>query len=142
MSEGLRSGLRLRLRRAEQRTREQHTRLRALLRDAEAAVRTGEPHEERLRSLRDALAAHFELEESIAFPALHGLEPASGSELEELCSDHHAFLDELAKLADGAPDAARRVLALGRALREHESREERTMARLLARGAGRHGTGL
>jgi hypothetical protein len=126
------TGLRHRLQRARERMKGQHGQLRLLLRDAEAAARAGSELGSRLERLRDNLAAHFEVEESIAFPALHGLAPGALAALERLSSDHRAFLRELAELLAGESDAAARVLALGKAIREHEHGEEALITRLLA----------
>lgn len=129
-------GLRLRLRRALRRTEGQHEQLRALLHDAEAAARDGEDPVAALRLLRDGLRAHFELEEGVSFPALHGLAPSAQSELEHLEREHHGFLGDLAGLLDGECSCDG-VLHFGRALREHEQREERLLASLLGRAVRR-----
>jgi Hemerythrin HHE cation binding domain len=129
---GLRTGLRHRLQRARLRIEGQHQRLRTLLHDAEEAARTGAALNEPLHRLREGLNAHFELEEAVSFPALHGLEPASSRVLAVLQEDHHGFLDELARLLGGEADSAARVLRLGSALRDHERREEELLSRLLA----------
>jgi hypothetical protein len=131
MIDGFRTGLRLRLLRASQRIEGQHQLLRTLLGDAEDAARSSVDLHARLQRLREGLSAHFELEEGTSFPALHGLDAASGPELARLCDDHDGFLAELTRLLDGESDAAPRVLRLGRALRAHERREEGLLARLL-----------
>ena len=131
MIDGLRTGLRHRLRRAMQRTEAQHRHLRSLLCAAEDAARAGAPSEAPVSRLRESLRAHFELEEGIAFPALHGLEPAAQPELVRLIAEHHRVLEELAGLLAGEPDTASRLLRLGVALRDHEQREENLIARLL-----------
>ena len=128
---GLRTGLRHRLRRANQRVQAQHQRLRTLLRDAESAAGEGAPLCECVALLREGLRAHFELEEEVCFPALHGLEPSAQPSLLRLARDHRAFLDELAELLDEPSDAPARVLLLGRALREHEQHEEELFGGLL-----------
>ena len=128
---GLRTGLRLRLRRAKQRVEAQHQALRALLNDAETAARAQKPLWERLELLRDGLRAHFELEEEICFPAMHGLERAAKPSILRLARDHRAVLAELAELLDEPSDATSRVLLLGQALREHEQHEEELFGELL-----------
>ena len=56
-----------------------------------------------LERKRDALLAHFEWEEEVVFPAVHGLLPGTEKELEQLERDHGVFLEllhrALAKLA-------------------------------------------
>jgi Hemerythrin HHE cation binding domain len=132
MSDGFRTGLRRRLERANQQIKNQHERLRGLLRAAEGAAREGRSLREPLHRLRQGLDAHFDIEESISFPALHGLEPSAGAEIAQLCGDHRAFLEELARLLGGdEPDAPARVLQLGSALADHERREEALLAQLL-----------
>lgn len=137
MSLELRAGLRLRLQRAGQRMRGQHRRLRSLLRDAESAARAGRELCDCVTSLRDGLRAHFDLEEEVCFTALHGLEPTSGTQLARLVDEHRAFLEELGRLEAVPADAAERVLRLGAALRDHESREEQLMGHLLSGDAAR-----
>ena len=132
MNDGFRTGLHRRLERANQQIKNQHERLRGLLRDAEAAARDGHFLREPLHRLREGLDAHFDIEESISFPALHGLEPDCAAEIALLCADHRAFLEELARLLDAdEPDAPARVLRLGSALGNHERREEDLLAQLL-----------
>jgi iron-sulfur cluster repair protein YtfE (RIC family) len=117
--------------RAGHRIRGQHRRLHALLRDAERAAQEDAPLRKRLALLHDGLHAHFDLEEAVYFPALHGLERAARRALVRLARDHDAFLEELAELLEDPPDAAMRLLLLGRALREHEQQEEELFGGLL-----------
>jgi len=127
----LETGLRHRLRRALRRMESQHLHLRSLLGELDTALRDGAHAElpERLTRLRLALAAHFEVEDSVLFPALHGLSPHSQQDLEALSNEHGAFLDELLALAS-ALDTARSAESFSRlraSLAEHERREERLL---------------
>jgi len=128
-------GLRLRLRRALKRTEGQHQQLRALLHDAETAARAGTDPVAALSRLRDGLRAHFELEEGVSFPALHGLAPDAQTSLEALEREHHGFLGDLAGLLEGSCSCDG-VLRFGGALREHEQREERLLASILGGARG------
>jgi hypothetical protein len=89
--------------------------------------------------MRDGLAAHFQLEEEVVFPALHGLDPATLPEIEQLERDHGRFLDKLATLIGREPTAAPLARGDVKGLRErldaHELREERLLARALAEEA-------
>ncbi|HEX5067277.1 MAG TPA: hemerythrin domain-containing protein [Myxococcota bacterium] len=127
MADALETGLRLRLRRALRRVESQHTRMRELLRDLEDAVRQGDPAAAiaPLGRLRDALAAHFDLEDQVLFPALHGLSPSARLALEALSDQHRSFLGELLDMRAGkcACDAAA-VSRLHAAIGDHERREE------------------
>jgi hemerythrin HHE cation binding domain-containing protein len=134
VSDALETGLRHRLRRAVRRSESQHVQLRALLAEIEAPLRRGmrmipaEP----LARLRDALQAHFELEDQTLFPAVHGLQPTAGGSIEALCREHAQFLGELGDAlgatsgCDG--DAFVRLRA---ALGDHERREEQLLESVL-----------
>lgn len=125
-------GLRLRLAHASRRLPVQHDFLDALLATTGRALERTDAAEaqEAMRGFRGALEAHFQLEEEVHFPALHGLQPRCGAELEALVREHHALRDRLLALEGRlgrepgsavAPDFAE----LAHALRQHESREER-----------------
>lgn len=128
-------GLRLRLARASRRLPAQHDFLDALLATTGRALdRTASAEaQEALRGFRGALDAHFQLEEEVHFPALHGLQPGLGAELEALVREHHALRDRLLGLEGRAgrepgPAVARDFAELALSLRQHESREERLFA--------------
>jgi hypothetical protein len=127
VADALETGLRLRLRRALRRVESQHTRMRELLHELEDAVRQGDAAAVRapLGRLRDALAAHFDLEDQVLFPALHGLAPGARMALEALSDQHRAFLGELVDMRAGkcACDAEA-VSRLHVAIGDHERREE------------------
>jgi hypothetical protein len=125
-------GLRHRIKRLSQQTAEQHRQLDALRREVAAALerdaRTDGRHA--LERFAAALSAHFDLEQTVFFPALHGLSPSRKPELEGLEREHARFLDELRRVQaeiDTAPaeasgrEFARFLTGLG----GHEQREER-----------------
>jgi iron-sulfur cluster repair protein YtfE (RIC family) len=125
-------GLRHRVRRLAQQTAEQHRQLDALRREVTAALERDARADGRhaLERFAAALAAHFELEQAVFFPALHGLSPSRTQELEALEREHGGFLAELQRVRDEIATApadasagafARFLTGLG----GHEQREER-----------------
>ena len=125
-------GLRLRVKRLAQQTAEQHRQLDALRREVAAALERGERSAglHALERFGVALAAHFDLEQGVFFPALHGLSPARKQELEALEREHGVFLAELRGVREEMERAA--AEASGRAftrfldgLGGHERREEK-----------------
>lgn len=131
--DGMRTGLRHRLQRALRRVEEQHRHLRAIQDEIDRAV-SGEASEisDWVARLRDALRAHFDLEEQVVFPALHGLVPALRQELERLEREHGNFLGMLDDLVDGRELRAAVLRALREQLALHERQEERVMKQGLA----------
>ena len=128
-------GLRLRLAHASRRLPAQHDFLDALLATTSRALERMPPAEaqEAMRGFRGALEAHFQLEEEVHFPALHGLEPRLQAELEALVLEHHALRDRLLVLEgrigrEPGAAVASDFAELAQTLREHESREERLFA--------------
>jgi hypothetical protein len=82
-----------------------------------------------------ALDAHFALEQSFYFPALRGLRPGLGPELETLEAEHEALRERLARLgrlsSAGACAACLTLLErFASQLAEHEGREEGLLASL------------
>jgi iron-sulfur cluster repair protein YtfE (RIC family) len=127
VADALETGLRHRLRRALRRIESQHVQMRALLEQLGKAVRVGEPAalRETVSQLRDALAAHFELEDQVLFPALHGLSPAARISLEALSAQHREFLTGLDDMFTSRRSCdAETVSRLHAAIGEHERREE------------------
>ena len=127
MADTLDTGLRHRLRRALRRVESQHVQMRALLHELEEAARSKDAaaKSEPLAHLRDALAAHFELEDQVLFPALHGLSPGARISLEALSEQHREFLTELGDmLASKCACDAEAVAGLHASIGEHERREE------------------
>ena len=80
------SGLRYRLRRALRQIGEQHQQLRELHSRLRRAVASGDRRDARdgFRRYREAVGAHFALEDGVFFPALHGLHPEHAEELDPL----------------------------------------------------------
>lgn len=132
------AGLRHRLQRALRQIEGQHRHLRPIYAELEIALESGGPRDARewLDRYREALDAHFRLEEEVLFPALQGLRPDAADPLAALCLEHGDFLAQLDDLANsletayGHPSAAR-VATLGGALAQHERVEERLVAGLL-----------
>jgi hypothetical protein len=83
-----------------------------------------------------AIDAHFEMEDGVFFPALHGLHPGSGPELELLMGEHEGFRDRFERLRDGITGSSLEAFAeayreFSRSIGEHEGREERLVASLV-----------
>lgn len=84
---------------------------------------------------RDALEAHFAMEDEVHFPALHGLRPELETSLMELVADHRGFVGELDRVAaeleaDELEAAAARLTSMANRLAAHEDREEAMLADL------------
>jgi iron-sulfur cluster repair protein YtfE (RIC family) len=133
-------GLRLRLAHEARRIASQHSYLDALEETTLRAFERGDPGEMRhvLNAFQASLDAHFDLEEHVHFPALHGLRPEFQPELDELIREHVRFREELHRIeaslrAIGSDGAAAGILAAFRdvaaRLRRHEEREEHLLAR-------------
>ena len=133
--EGMLTGLRSRLRRALQRVEHQHQQIREVGEQLERAIASGSPDElaTSVERLREALRAHFDLEEDVLFPAVHGLMPQTQPELFQLERDHGAFLEVLHGLLapDAGPPSAEELRDLRARLAEHERHEERMMTQAL-----------
>lgn len=130
-------GLHHRVRRLAQQTAEQHRQLDALRKEVSAALERGsrDAGRQALERFTTALSAHFHLEQSVFFPALHGLSPAKKQELEALEREHAGFLSALqrveAEIETAAADASGRAFLRCLAeLRGHEQREERLVAEI------------
>jgi iron-sulfur cluster repair protein YtfE (RIC family) len=115
----------------------QHEHLRTLIHAIADSIEVGRVAEiqESLDRLRGAIEAHFSLEDDVFFPALHGLRPETGRELNALMREHGDFLEELSRLRDGLTtgtlDAfAKGYQAFSQSIAEHECREERLVASL------------
>jgi hypothetical protein len=125
-------GLRHRVKRLAQQTADQHRHLDTLRREVSGALERGARSDGRhaLERFSAALTAHFELEQTVFFPALHGLSPSRTRELEALEREHAGFLSELERVLAGIETAPAEIS--GRAfqrfltgLGSHEQREER-----------------
>jgi len=131
-------GLRHRLRRTLRQIEEQHRALRPLFEELEGAFEHAELASilEWLERYRNALEAHFTLEEDVLFPGLQGLDPAAESEIVALGCDHGRHLDVLADLDSrlrgsfGRPEAEL-LRSLSDGLQAHERREIALVERIL-----------
>jgi hypothetical protein len=128
---GFEVGLQHRMKRLAQQTAEQHRQIAGLQRALDAALERGERSASRAAVERyaAALRAHFELEQSVFFPALHGLAPGRTGELDRLEQEHAAFLAELVQLgrdlgAQPLPGCREALLRHMDRMRDHERREE------------------
>lgn len=134
MPHGDQRGLRMRLAQEARRIAAQHEFLDALEATTRAALAVGDAAacDEALLHFESALVAHFEIEERVQFPALHGLAVELDPELAELVRAHGRFRAALAAMRDAVedvdPDARAAVLAefeaLAAELRTHETHEE------------------
>ena len=131
------TGLRHRLRRAVRQMATQHEHLRTLIHAIADSIEVGRVAEiqESVDRLRGAIEAHFSLEDDVFFPALHGLRPETGRELNALMREHGDFLEELSRLRNGLTtgtlaDFAKGYQAFSQSIAEHECREERLVASL------------
>jgi hypothetical protein len=134
-------GLHQRLHRVLRQMESQHHDLKLIDERMRKGVATEEvsPAQSAFDTYRDALAAHFSLEDEFFFPALHGLFPERSSELGQLVREHQVFLEELCSI--GAMISAGQFERCGRALTElaarlteHEVLEERFVTGIETRG--------
>ncbi len=130
--DAMQSGLRYRIKRAVRQMGEQHGRLRACFTEIRMALARGDASgsQEALERLRVALEAHFELEDDVFFPALHGLRPDCAEGLERLTREHVGFAEALRRLEKelerAGVDACERAFeAFVGSIAEHEAQEER-----------------
>ncbi len=135
---GSQVGLRHRLRRVLRQLEDQHRHLGPIFEEICRALRGGAVRDvsAAFERYREALAAHFELEESVFFPAVHGLTRDRGSDLCTLCEDHEAFHAQLEAIREhlrrSELEAGQRALdALTASLRSHEQREEGLVAEVV-----------
>jgi hypothetical protein len=93
-----------------------------------------------MQRYREALEAHFDLEDEVVFPAILGYRPTWQARLSQLLLEHERFRSELREIHEGLERAfgdssARRIAALKEALAEHERAEERLVGSVLELGA-------
>jgi hemerythrin-like domain-containing protein len=84
---------------------------------------------------RDALEAHVTLEDTVFFPAVHGLQPDLGDDLAELVAEHREFREQLEQLYEWIARGMREpfeegIYALASRISDHELREEALLSRL------------
>ena len=130
-------GLRKRIGRDAQRISSQHQRLNSFQEQLANTIDEGDVASARAVFLRfsDALDAHFTVEETMSFPAFHGLRPELGRELSELVQEHDGFrrdLERLQGLLEGSklPESGSLLADLSTALAAHERREEILLERI------------
>jgi hemerythrin-like domain-containing protein len=131
-------GLRHRLKRALRQIEAQHRHLRPIYAELVRSLDSGGVEDMRrwIARYREALEAHFAVEEEVLFPALRGLRPASEPQLVELSDEHVSFAAELRgfeqQLERGYGHAsAAGITALAAQLEAHERREEQLLGDLV-----------
>ena len=131
------AGLRYRMRRALRQIGEQHRQLHEIHDRLGGAVASGARSEAREAFVRyrHAIGAHFELEDGVFFPALHGLHPEEQGDLEALSRDHVNLLGALQRLLPLLEETSLARFGAGLdAFRsdfgQHERREEALVARI------------
>jgi hemerythrin superfamily protein len=135
--DSMRNGLIFRVRRSARRMADQHRHLRDLVPEFERAVERADADAlgDMVSRYIEGIVAHFNLEDDVFFPALHGLRPERGDALEALSREHEGFLQRLAELRNGLAsepverfaDGFRQILA---DLGDHEKREEQLVREL------------
>jgi iron-sulfur cluster repair protein YtfE (RIC family) len=132
---GEQPGLALRMQRERRVISAQHRQLDDFYHRVASAVHGDLPDAARAAFARfaDALEAHLALEDGLYFPALRGLRPALGVDLEALCDEHQRLREALARLArliEAGPCApcAAPLERLAGDIAEHEGREEGLLA--------------
>jgi len=128
-------GLRKRMQLEARRIFHQHEQLDTFFKVAMGALGQADENvaREAFHHFRDALEAHFEVEERTHFPALHGLAPATDEQLATLVREHVEYREILARLARAVEaakldEAGRGLKELGDKLAAHEELEERLLA--------------
>ena len=113
----------------------QHRQLEAFHELVAQALAAGEPAGvlRAFMRFRDALEAHFAMEDEVFFPALHGLRPDLEAELTVLVQEHRGFRTQLERVqalfdAEQIGEGGRLLEDMVGVLIEHETREERLQA--------------
>ena len=138
--EPMETGLRFRLKRAARQIGEQHRDLDKICLELGEAIEDGAVNDalDSFQRYCSVVAAHFNLEEGVFFPAIHGLHPEQGDELESLSRDHGEFSKELQQMAEqmlrsGVEAFANSFQTHLQALAAHEAREEQLVSKLADR---------
>jgi hypothetical protein len=133
----MQTGLLHRLRRVRRQVSDQHRHLRAIRAELMGALASGVEASatEALHSYREAIHAHFALENETFFPALHGLRPECCSDLDHLGREHGVLLSRLeniqgALVTGELRSSADAIQAFNSELAQHEHREEALMAQI------------
>lgn len=137
-------GLGRRLRYESQRISSQHEKLNQLYADVRRELDRRARHNAFVcfGRLQDALEAHFEVEDRVYFPAVHGFRPEHSPLLDRLLADHVEFrreLNAINRLLDAHElDESQRLLdALVIRLIAHEEKEDALLAEITAAGPQR-----
>jgi hemerythrin-like domain-containing protein len=141
--DAMETGLRHRLQRAARQIESQHQLMKPIHAELENALEHGsvERVREWMQRYREALEAHFELEDEVVFPAMLGYRPAWQARLSQLLLEHDRFRSELREIEQAldhvfGESVARRVADLKRALAAHERQEEDLVGSVLEIGSG------
>lgn len=133
-------GLQLRVRRLLRQMVAQHRHLKPIYQALGHALAQGaDEARSAFEGYREAIDAHFSLEDDFFFPALHGLRPERASDLEALVREHRGFLADVGRIGEAvrAGDlerAGKALEAFSAALAAHESREEELVSAFRERG--------
>ncbi len=132
MSPNRQSGKRVHLHYETTRVSSHHEKLNVLYADLQVELDAGQWQDALVHfcRMKDGLEAHFEVEEQVYFPAVHGLLPDRGALLDDLTTDHARFREQLERIEEsireGNLDSGRRdIPVLVERLRRHEQGEER-----------------
>jgi iron-sulfur cluster repair protein YtfE (RIC family) len=133
------NGLEKRVQIESRRISSQHRQLDQFHELVAAALEHGEPVQVRgaFTRFRDALEAHFSVEDDVYFPAVHGLRPELERDLTALVADHREMRRQLEKVqalfdADRLAEGGAALDAMVTVLIDHERREEQLLDRLRA----------
>jgi iron-sulfur cluster repair protein YtfE (RIC family) len=134
------NGLEKRVQIESRRISSQHRQLDQFHEMVATALEHGDPAQVRsaFTRFRDALEAHFSVEDDVYFPAVHGLRPQLESELTSLVADHREMRRQLEKVqdlfdADRLAEGGAALDAMVSVLIEHETREERLLDQIQSR---------
>ena len=138
--ESMETGLRYRLKRAARQIGIQHRHLDGIRLELGEAVADGavDSAGDAFQRYCSAVEAHFILEDEVFFPAIHGLHPEHGGELESLSREHGEFTEQLRGMADqmeraGLEAFAKSFRSYVQSLVAHEGREEQLVSKLADR---------
>ena len=129
-------GLRARMSRERARISSQHRQLDTLYEMILDAAERGSPAKVESAFLRfaDAFDAHISLEDAFYFPAVRGMHPEVGDELEGLVEEHRGFRRQIESVGERirspGEDWREPLERFVGALSEHELREEALLARV------------
>ena len=135
-------GVERRLRFESTRISSQHEKLNQLYAELHREMVRGARHNAFVRfgRFRDALEAHFEVEDRVYFPAVHGFHPAEAPLLDELGRDHEAFRRDLIRIdrlleAHELEESSEQLAGVISRLVVHEQKEDALLARIASRSS-------